>query len=153
VVLHAVKCQQVEHALSPIPVDNLSQVIVLLHQQGVGTDENQFGSRPVFAEVVAQVSEGLTDRLEFDTSVEQRLDELELQQVSVAVAPAAAATGSIGNRGAYQVGTSEVVQLPVADAHDVSGLAATERLDHWGPGRCGSDLSRLGGADRAPRCG
>src|SRR5690606_35077404 len=84
-----------------------------------GAVDDQVGGGDVLAEALAQVLEGLADGLQLDAGVEQALDDLELQQVLVAVAAPGAGPPGVGQRRPDQVGASPVVELAVGDADDL----------------------------------
>ena len=96
-----------------------------MHENRAVPADDQIHGGHVFAEVITQVAECVTYRLEFDAGIEQILDGLEFEQIAIGVPPARPAALCIGDRGPHQIGTRPVVELPVGDAHDVGrGLAA-----------------------------
>src|SRR5690606_7184603 len=127
--LHAVEGQQVEHALALVAVHHVDELVVLPDEHGAVADHDELGRRQVLVQLLAQVGEGLPDGLELDPVVEQGLDQLQLEQVAVAVSAARAAAAGVGHRRADEVGARPVVELPVADADDVGRLLAADRLD------------------------
>src|SRR5690606_11679687 len=128
-VLHAVEREQVENALPLVADDDVDELVVLAHEHGAVAGDDQLGGGEVLAELVAQVAEGFADGLELDAVVQQRLDELELEQVPVAVAAPRAAALGVGQGGTDEVGAGPVVELAIGDADDVGRLLAAERLD------------------------
>src|SRR3954447_20586990 len=87
--------------------------------------------------MLAQVAEHLSHRLQLEAGIEQVLDHLELEEVTVGVGPTASGALGVGHRGAHQVGTSPIVELAVADPHDLSraGTAVSSFRAHEGTPR------------------
>src|SRR3546814_1735479 len=111
-------------ALALVAVHHDEQ-LAFAHEHDSLPRDHELHGREVVVEV-AEVVEGLPDPLEALARIEQRLDELQLDEVAVRVPAAAAAALGIGQRGPDEVGARPVVELAVGDADDVSSLAAAE---------------------------
>jgi hypothetical protein len=116
--------EDVQHALALL--QQVDDLLAAADEHGALAGDDEVHARDVLAEVVAQVAEDLADRFEPDAGVEQRLDRLELEEVAVAVQPAAAAALGVGQRRPHQVRSGPVVELPIRDAHDLGRLLPAE---------------------------
>ena len=117
--------QQLEDALA---VADDVDPLVAFAQEHAGPVDDDVGRRDVGVHLVAEVVEHLPHRLEADAGVEQLLDDLQLEQVAVGVAPAAAAAAGVGQRRPDEVGTGPVVELAVRDADDLGRPGAAEAV-------------------------
>ncbi len=93
-------------------------------------DEHQLGGGEVRTEVAAEALDRPPGLLQFETGVEEPLDDLELEDVPVGVAALAPAAGGVGDRRAQQVGPGPVVELPIGDADEGTDLRPPEPLLH-----------------------
>ncbi len=96
------------------------------HQHRLVAVDDEVGGGDVFAELVLQIGEHLTDLFEPDTGVEEILDDLELEEVSVRVLATRARAGRVCERRTDQIGAGPVVELPIGDADDLCGALSAE---------------------------